>query len=150
MNISKKKQKEMHAKRTRTVLWYVFVTAGAIIMLLPFAWMISTSLKMENDIFTMPIKWLPSKITFDNYVEALKVVPIFKCMLNTLIVAIPKILGEVFVSALVAFGFARFNFKGKNVLFMIMLATMMLPYEVTMIPTFMGWSALGFTREFDS
>ena len=148
MNISKKKQKEMHAKRTRTVLWYVFVTAGAIIMLLPFAWMISTSLKMENDIFTMPIKWLPSKITFDNYVEALKVVPIFKCMLNTLIVAIPKILGEVFVSALVAFGFARFNFKGKNVLFMIMLATMMLPYEVTMIPTFMGWSALGFTDSY--
>lgn len=69
-------------------------------------------------------------------------------MLNTLIIAIPKILGEVFVSALVAFGFARFEFKGRNVLFMVMLATMMLPYEVTMIPTFMIWSKLGFSDSY--
>lgn len=69
-------------------------------------------------------------------------------MLNTLIIAIPKIIGEVFVSALVAFGFARFRFKGRSFLFMVMLATMMLPYEVTMIPTFMAWSALGFSDSY--
>lgn len=148
MSVSGKKQMEIRAKRIRLVLWYVIVITGAVVMLLPFAWMISTSLKVENEIFTVPIKWLPSKITFDNYSKALQVVPIFKCMLNTLIVAIPKILGEVFVSALVAFGFARFDFKGRNVLFMVMLATMMLPYEVTMIPTFMVWSSLGFSDSY--
>lgn len=146
--MSTKKKRGIHMSRVRKVLWYLVTTAGAVAMLLPFAWMISTSLKVENEIFTVPIKWLPSRVTFDNYVRALEIVPIFKCMLNTLIIAIPKILGEVFISALVAFGFSRFDFKGRNTLFMIMLATMMLPYEVTMIPTFMLWSGLGFSDSY--
>lgn len=138
----------MRMSLVRKILWYVVTTVGAVAMLLPFAWMISTSFKAENEIFTVPISWIPSQINFDNYSRALEVVPIFKCMLNTLIIAIPKILGEVFVSALVAFGFARFEFKGRNILFMVMLATMMLPYEVTMIPTFMIWSKLGFSDSY--
>jgi len=69
-------------------------------------------------------------------------------MANTVLIAILKIFGEVFISAAVAFGFARFNFKGKNVVFMILLATMMLPYEVTMIPTFIIWSSLGLTDNY--
>ena len=146
--MSKKKRMGMRMSLVRKILWYVVTTVGAVAMLLPFAWMISTSFKAENEIFTVPFSWIPSQINFDNYSRALEVVPIFKCMLNTLIIAIPKILGEVFVSALVAFGFARFEFKGRNVLFMVMLATMMLPYEVTMIPTFMIWSKLGFSDSY--
>lgn len=148
MGTNSGKKTGTHMGRVRLVLWYLVVTLGAVIMLLPFAWMISTSFKAENEIFTVPIRWLPSRITLQNYVKALEVVPIFKCMLNTLIIAIPKIVGEVFVSALVAFGFARFDFKGRNTMFMIMLATMMLPYEVTMIPTFMVWSGLGFSDSY--
>jgi len=117
--------------------------AGSAVMLLPFFWMISTSLKVDKEIFTVPIKWLPSTLFTGNYTRAFQVVPLFRYMLNTFGLAIMKIFGEVFVSALVAYGFARFEFKGKNVLFMILLATMMLPYEVTMIPTFIMWSAFG-------
>lgn len=135
-------------KKTSTVLWYVIATLGAVVMLMPFAWMVSTSLKPENEIFTGAIKWIPENPTLDNYIRAMEIVPIVKDMLNTLFIAVMKIIGEVFVSALVAFGFARFKFKGRNVLFMILLATMMLPYEVTMIPTFMGWSALGFADSY--
>ena len=148
MSAIKVKKPGKHMGQARLVLWYVVVCLGAVIMLLPFAWMISTSFKAENEIFTVPIRWLPSRITLQNYAKALEVVPIFKCMLNTLIIALPKILGEVLVSALVAFGFARFEFKGRNTMFMIMLATMMLPYEVTMIPTFMVWSGLGFSDSY--
>ena len=135
-------------RRAKTVIWYTITILGAVIMLLPFLWMVSTSFKNENEIFTMPIKWFPRAATINNYARALEVVSIFKCMLNTLIIAIPKIIGEVFISALVAFGFARFQFKGRNFLFMIMLATMMLPYEVTMIPTFIVWSALGLSDSY--
>ena len=135
-------------RRAKTVIWYTITILGAVIMLLPFLWMVSTSFKNENEIFTMPIKWFPRAATINNYARALEVVSIFKCMLNTLIIAIPKIIGEVFISALVAFWFARFQFKGRNFLFMIMLATMMLPYEVTMIPTFMVWSALGLSDSY--
>ncbi|MCM1189594.1 MAG: carbohydrate ABC transporter permease [bacterium] len=148
MSAGKVKASGTHAGKVKTALWYIVAVAGSFIMLLPFVWMISTSFKTENEIFTVPIRWLPTVFTVDNYIRALQVVPILKCMLNTVLIAVPKILGEVFVSALVAFGFARFQFKGRNTMFMIMLATMMLPYEVTMIPTFMAWSALGFADSY--
>lgn len=148
MSLKKSKKQGKRMGRNRIIALYVVLTLGSVMMLLPFIWMVSTSFKVENDIFSIPINWIPRKITFDNYIKALKVVPIAKNMLNTVIIAIPKILGEVFVSALVAFGFARFEFKGRNFLFMILLATMMLPYEVTMIPTFMIWSNLGFSDSY--
>ncbi|WP_029503670.1 carbohydrate ABC transporter permease [Lachnoclostridium phytofermentans] len=138
-----RKKQSVGMQRFRKFLWYFVAIAGSFIMLLPFFWMISTSLKVENDIFSVPIKWFPSEITFDNFVRAFEVVPIFKYMKNTLVIAGGKIIGEVFVSALVAYGFSRFKFKGRNFLFMVLLATMMLPYEVTMIPTFIVWSELG-------
>lgn len=141
-------RKRMKKSKTGSIAWYIFMSLGAVVMLLPFAWMISTSLKSENEIFTGVIQWIPSKIHWENYTRALEVVPIIKCMFNTLFIAAMKILGEVFVSALVAFGFARFHFKGRNILFMILLATMMMPYEVTMIPTFIAWSTLGFSDSY--
>lgn len=134
--------------KIRKPLWYITLTIGAFIMLLPFLWMISTSLKLEEDIFFVPIKWLPSTFTMANFKRAFEVIPVFRYMGNTLFIAVAKIFGEVFVSALVAYGFSRFHFKSKNFLFMVLLATMMLPYEVTMIPTFMVWSNLGFSDSY--
>lgn len=131
-------------RKTAKVLLHVLLILGSLLMLLPFFWMISTSLKIENDIFSIPIKFFPQTITFENFSKALEVVPMIRYMFNTFFLAMIKIVGEVLVSAAVAFGFARFNFKGKNFIFMILLATMMLPYEVTMIPTFIIWSRLGF------
>ncbi len=109
---------EVWVRRAKDIVWYAVAILGAVVMLLPFVWMVSTSFKVENEIFSMPIRWFPKAATIENYVRALEVVPILKCMLNTLIIAIPKIIGEVFVSALVAFGFARFRFKGRSFLFM--------------------------------
>ena len=127
----------------RKSIIYAFYSLGAILMLLPFFWMISTALKHDSEIFTVPIKWLPSSFYMENFIRATQVIPIVRYMGNTALIAILKIGGEVFASALVAYGFARFDFKWKNTLFMILLATMMLPYEVTMIPTFIMWSYLG-------
>lgn len=141
--IRARKKNTPSMQKFRKVVWYICAFAVSFVMLLPFFWMISTSLKVESEIFSVPIKWLPSEITFENFARAFDVVPIFKYMKNTLVIAGGKILGEVFVSALVAYGFSRFKFRGRNVLFMILLATMMLPYEVTMIPTFIVWSELG-------
>lgn len=122
---------------------YAFYLVGAVVMLLPFFWMISTALKPEPEIFTVPIRWMPSVFDTSSFERAFEVVPLASYMFNTFWLAFLKIVGEVFVSALVAYGFARFTFKGKNVLFMILLATMMMPYEVTMISTFIMWSAVG-------
>ena len=132
----------------RKVLLYTFYLLGTVLMLLPFFWMISTAFKPDSQIFTMPVKWLPSSLYWDNFKRAFQVIPIVKYMLNTVSIAVLKIGGEVFVSALVAYGFARFDFKGKNIFFLILLATMMLPYEVTMIPTFIMWSHLGLSDSY--
>ncbi|HBG16683.1 MAG TPA: hypothetical protein DDW93_07865 [Firmicutes bacterium] len=132
----------------RKALLYTFYLLGTVLMLLPFFWMISTAFKPDSQIFTMPVKWLPSSLYWDNFKRAFQVIPIVKYMLNTVYIAVLKIGGEVFVSALVAYGFARFDFKGKNIFFLILLATMMLPYEVTMIPTFIMWSHLGLSDSY--
>ncbi|MGF7144135.1 multiple sugar transport system permease protein [Anaerotaenia torta] len=131
------------SKALGTLLRYLFYLVGSIVLILPFFWMASTTFKMDNEIFTNPVKWLPSTLYMGNIIRALEIMPITRYMLNTALMAVLKILGEVFVSALVAYGFARYNFKGRNLIFMILLATMMLPYEVTMIPTFIMWSKLG-------
>lgn len=133
----------MNFDKGKKFITYAFYIFGALVMLLPFFWMISTALKPEREIFTAPIQWLPSTIYLDSFRRAFEVVPLLSYMINTFLLAILKIFGEVFVSAMVAYGFARFDFKGKNLLFMVLLATMMLPYEVTMISTFIMWSFFG-------
>jgi multiple sugar transport system permease protein len=127
---------------------FIFLTLGAFVMMMPFVWMILSAFKTDDEILKMPIQWFPADWLFDNFSRALVYQPILTQMLNTFILAALKIGGEVFVSAGVAYGFARFKFKGKNLLFMILLATMMLPYEVTMIPTFIFWGFLGLTDSY--
>lgn len=139
---------EHHKELLKKVLLYIFYLTGSAFMLLPFFWMISTAFKPDNQIFTVPIRWIPSPVSIKNFLKAFDVIPIVKYMFNTVIIAVLKIGGEVFVSALVAYGFARFEFRFKNILFIILLATMMLPYEVTMIPTFIMWSWLGLSDSY--
>lgn len=146
--VKAEKQAYFRKQATKGVILHVLLILGSIVMLLPFIWMVSTSLKTESEIITANMSFFPKGFYVANYRRAFEIIPIFRYMANTVLIAILKIFGEVFISAAVAFGFARFNFKGKNVVFMILLATMMLPYEVTMIPTFIIWSSLGLTDNY--
>ncbi|NLW60551.1 MAG: carbohydrate ABC transporter permease [Firmicutes bacterium] len=146
--IGYEKKDEKKEYDVRKILLYLFYLVASVLMLLPFFWMISTAFKPESEIFTLPIRWLPSSFSVQNFKRAFQIIPIFNYMLNTVYIAVLKIGGEVFVSALVAYGFARFDFRGKNLCFLILLATMMLPYEVTMIPTFIMWTYLGFSDSY--
>ncbi|HHT99540.1 MAG TPA: carbohydrate ABC transporter permease [Acholeplasma sp.] len=146
--VKAEKQAYFRKQATKGVILHVLLILGSIVMLLPFFWMVSTSLKTESEIITANMSFFPKGFHVANYRRAFEIIPIFRYMANTVLIAILKIFGEVFISAAVAFGFARFNFKGKNVVFMILLATMMLPYEVTMIPTFIIWSSLGLTDNY--
>jgi multiple sugar transport system permease protein len=131
-------------QRLRKFLVYVLVITGSSILILPFVWMILSAFKTTDEILKLPIQWLPEVWQFGNFERALEVQPIVRQLGNTAFLAVLKIIGEVFVSAMVAYGFARFEFRGKNALFLILLATLMLPYEVVMIPTFILWTTLGF------
>ena len=139
-----KKKKINYAK----ILVHILLIIGGVSMILPFLWMISTSIKPLGEVFQTPPNLLPTKVIFSSYKEALDIVPMIKYFFNTAIIVFGRIGGEVFVSAMVAYGFARFEFKGKKFLFILLLSLMMMPYEVTMIPTYIMWSKLGFADSY--
>lgn len=118
------------------IITYVFISIIGIIFLLPFVWMISSSLKTLEEIFQPGLNLLVKEPHWDNYVKALNAFPFFTYLKNTLITTIIPIIGVTLSSSLVAFGFARIKAPGSNILFLIVLATMMIPSHVTMIPVF--------------
>jgi multiple sugar transport system permease protein len=114
--------------------------------LIPLVYMVSTSLKAEGLEYEFPIRWIPDPVVLGNYAQAFSSVPTMTFLRNTLIVSLTTIAGELLTGSLAAYGFARLRFPGRNVLFMVMLSTLMLPYFVTMIPLFVLFKTLGWTN----
>jgi multiple sugar transport system permease protein len=127
------------------VLVYGLLLLGVVLVLLPLFWMISTSLKPTNQVFKMPPQWIPNPILWANYDQALfgynpNFLVFFK---NTLFIEILVVPGVVLSSSLAAYSFSRMRWPGRDLVFMAILATMMLPGAVTLVPTFIAWSRLG-------
>jgi len=117
---------------------------GSIFMLLPFVWMVSTSLKEPREIFTYPPILVPSRFAWGNYLEAVSAMPFGRFYFNSFVVAVSVTILQILTSSLAAFAFARLRFRGREPLFLLYLATLMIPFQVTMIPNFivvrfLGW-----------
>lgn len=121
------------------LLLYVLLIAGAIVMVFPFVWMISTSLKTVGAIAEMPPRIIPKPLDVSNYETVWNKVNFARYTLNSFIIVGLDMVGALISSSLVAFGLAMFDFKLRNVIFVVMLATMMVPGQVTMIPTYLIW-----------
>lgn len=130
------------------VLLYLIITAGAVIFIMPLIWMISTSLKPDHQLYNIPIIWIPEEFDWQNYSDGWRVLPFPTFYWNTIYVTTLNIIGLVFSSSLVAFGFARIRFWGRDTIFIILLMTMMLPSQVTLIPIYVFWSKLGLVNTF--
>ncbi|WP_018757688.1 carbohydrate ABC transporter permease [Paenibacillus terrigena] len=124
----------------------VILIGGSLIVLVPLLWTVSTSLKTPGEVFGD--NFFPEVWKWSNYSDAVNAIPFFTFLKNTLIVLVPVLIGTVFSSALCAYGFARFKFKGKRWLFLVLLATMMLPGQVTMIPMFIMFKEVGWVDTF--
>ncbi len=123
---------------------YLLLVAGAVVFMIPFVWMVSTSLKDRSEVMLLPIRWIPRDLLWSNYVKALfGVIPFMTFFKNSIIVVFFDLIGDVFVCALVGYGFARLRAPGKNVLFIIVLSTMMLPAQVVLVPTYVLYKYLG-------
>jgi multiple sugar transport system permease protein len=135
-----------YSKRIRGAVtrWGAFAIAilGAFIILVPVIWMVSTSLKTLGQTMRFPPNWIPNPIVWQNYPTALTFLPFGTFTKNTLIYTFWAVVGETFTSSLVAFAFARLRARGSNVLFMLVLATMMVPNQVTMIPQYILFANL--------
>jgi multiple sugar transport system permease protein len=129
-------------------LAYAVVTMGAIVMIAPFLWMLSTSLKGGGAIFDYPPTWIPDPISFDNFRKVWTVVDFDRYLFNSMVVAIAVTFGEVLTSALAAYAFARLRFPGRDALFLMYLATLMIPGQVTIIPNFILMRYLGWINTY--
>jgi len=115
---------------------HVVLVAGAVAMLLPFVWMLSTSVKPADQLFSVPPTWLPRPIQWDNYARAMGAGNFGRYAMNSLLLGAANVVTNVLLSALAGYAFARLRFPGRNVLFLLVLATLMVPYQVTIIPLF--------------
>ena len=122
---------------------YVTLSLFSIVMLLPFLWMLSTSLQSPESLSTYPPQFLPRPARFANYREVLDALPIGTFFFNSVKISVLGTIGEVMAASLAAFAFARMQFRGKKFLFAMFLATMMIPFQVTMLPVFMIMRWLG-------
>lgn len=130
------------------VLVYALLVCGGLFALLPLYWLVRSSLMEMSQIFEMPPVWIPNPIRFENYVEAMTIVPFAKYFLNSGIIVVGVVSGTVLSSSISAFAFSRLKWTGRDLVFGILLSSMMLPFAVTLIPTFVGWSKVGLTNTF--
>jgi len=122
---------------------YVFLTAGALIMIVPFLWMITTSLKDQQQLFAWPPSWLPNPFVWSNYSEVFSRINFSLYGLNTLKITVAVTLGRLVLCSMAGYGFARMKFPGSNLLFLLTLATMMISSQITIIPNFVIMRYLG-------
>ena len=125
------------------VLTYLFLSAGAVLMLYPFGWMISLSLGTMKDLWAIPPRYIPEVPSLQNYYKALFEFPLPLYIRNTLVITSANIVGQLMTSTMSAYSFARLRWRGRDLVFVFMLATMMMPPQVTLIPTYIIWKNLG-------
>ncbi len=139
-------QKRM--KLIREIILYTVLTLFSIIFLIPLFWMISTSLKQEAQVMVVPSQWFPKPPQWRNYIDAVKAFPFFRYFWNTSFLAILNVVGTLFSASLVAYSFSKLRWKGRNQLFYITIATMFIPSQVLIIPTYLLFSKLGWVNTY--
>lgn len=124
-------------RNLKALLRYALLTGVAALMVGPFLWMVSTSMKEQAAIFRYPPQLLPDHFNLNNYRAIMDVLPLGRMLVNSFTIAIIATIGQLCSCSLAAYAFARMRFRGQNVLYFILLATMMIPAQVTMIPVFL-------------
>ena len=127
----------------RNILPYVALTILSLIFIFPFVWMVSTSLRTFQEASSLSISLVPKDIIWSNYIDIFVRIPLFRYILNTLFITVTCVIGHLLSSSLTAYGISHIDWKGKNIVFILVLATMMIPIQVTMIPLYIIFNKLG-------
>lgn len=141
---------ENFKRKTLKTLFYAVLFFGALSMILPFLFMLSLSISPENQIFSFPPKFIPTSVTFENYKNIFTTIPLKQYFLNSFIISAVTTFGQVIISAMAGYAFARLNFRFKEPLFIIILITMMIPPQVNIIPLFFVMRELNWTDTYQA
>lgn len=147
-NKMKKYKSQKKTQKLKRSIIYIILIFGAIIMFMPFLWMIRSALMTDAQIFTIPPEWIPRPFRWENYSEAFSYAPFLRYFINTIIIVVLVVIGNVVSCSITAYSFSRLEWKGRDLVFALVMSTMMMPYAVTLIPTFAGWSFLGAVNTF--
>lgn len=131
------------AERGRAMISYVVLIIGSISFLVPFFWMLTTSLKDDAQIYTFPVQWIPRPAMWENYARLFEQAPMWTYLRNTVILTVCGVVFSLIGSSIAAYAFARLRFPGRDVMFFVMLATIMIPNWATLIPTYILFGKLG-------
>lgn len=132
----------------RETVFYVLLIFSSVIFLIPFVWMVRSSFMEIGQIFVIPIEWIPNPFVWQNYPQALTSFPFFLYLWNTSVIIFFVELGTIFTSTMSAFAFSHLRWRGRDIVFYILLTTLMIPYVVTLIPTFLMWKYIGGVNTF--
>ncbi len=131
-----------------TGLQYTLLIAVALIMLVPFAWMVSTSLKTEE--YILRTDFIPNPASFDSYIRLFEIMPMGRMIFNSFFITVTATGGQILIAAMAGYAFARMKWRGRNLVFALYLATMMIPYQVVVIPQFVLVSKLGWVNTYQA
>lgn len=134
---------QSRGQKALKVLLYLFLIFNALVMLVPFLWMLSASLKLDKDVFSFPIDWIPNNPRWKNYVEIWTKIPLLRFVFNTAKLTVIVTLLQILTSSFAAYAFAKLDFKGKKGLFLGYIATIAMPWQVYMVPQFMMMRSFG-------
>jgi len=141
-------QSKKSVEKFKTFVTYVLLLLLALSFVIPFLWLLSGSFKSNTELFANPPIWIPKRLQWENYVVAFQEFPFLLYLKNTLFIAFMNIIGAVISNTLIAYGFSRIEWKMREGVFIIVLATMMLPFQVTMIPLFILFQKMGWLGTF--
>ncbi len=130
------------------LLTLILLCIGTVVIMVPFYWMVSTAFKDRSQLYAYPPQWIPNPIRYQNFGEAASLVPIWTFARNSAIIVTGVMIGTLLSCSLAAYGFARLRAPGRNVIFFVLLATLMLPSTVTLVPTYIGFNKLGWINSF--
>lgn len=142
------KTTKQNKKMLRVTISHCILICFCAVFIIPFLWMVLTSLKTQQEIYSSPPTIFPKHFAFDNYYKAFTAIPYLQYTFNTLFISIANVVGQVISSSMVAYSMSKIQWKGQKYLFPIIVATMMIPYQVTMVPLYMVFKNLSFIGTF--
>lgn len=136
-------QRRRYKRLAQRVAAHAILITFAALFAIPFYWLVSTSLKPTEQLFLIPPAWIPDPVTWENYPRATTFIPFFDYLRNTLYITLFNVVATLISCSLAAYGFARIKWPGRDFFFIVLVSTLMIPYPVTLIPTFLIFRDLG-------